>query len=362
MEQKIQNQTNINKLAKQIKPILDHYSYVLKSEFNFKTFSFFDYYLYQKQVEVFKDAIKKDTRIQIIQAITRKEKRYLRWLRRILLSGAMLAFSYFFMHIPNALACDILKNKVVMRSIWDAFLNYKETKKEEKSSYVSRKILIGGGVILTLAIGAILFHQTGISRKLFTPKLKEIPSTLPTFNDYLPDIEILKKINFDENVSMRRAMFNQIVKTFGKENFYALLNGQLNINSVNNQEVFTVLTRLLKQALQLTRYESFVKGIPNVEKYVNASNIEDLTEMKEIVIRGLNRVIMHYPRRLEGFKDILTEALKAVESGKSFTFTKDTEKLVVNELLAHYLYQNMRDGVRPYYMWEVIKEKIAENK
>jgi hypothetical protein len=41
------------------------------------------------------------------------------------------------MNIPNALACNVLQNKLAITSIWSVLAKTKETKKEEKSSYVS---------------------------------------------------------------------------------------------------------------------------------------------------------------------------------------------------------------------------------
>jgi hypothetical protein len=312
-----------------------------------RSFTFFDYHLYQRQVEIFKNSLNKEIKLEINTIETKSKKRYFRWLKRILVSLAMICFAYFFLNIPNAIACNVLKNKIVIKSLWNVVANTKETKKEEKSSYVSKKVLIIGGVALTLAIGAILFHQTGISRKLFTPKLEEIP--LPNLPSTLPDIEILKNINFQENMKARRSMFNTITKAFGKTNFFNLVNGQMEINGLNNQQVFTLLARLLKQLVKITQYESFVKGIDNVEKYVNASDLEDLNEMREIILRGLNRVILYNPDRLVLFKDYMGQVLTAVESGKSIPFTSEMEKALITDLLGNYLYQNVLDAMKPYY-------------
>jgi hypothetical protein len=336
-------QINLNKLAI-LKPIVNNFAV---STFSSTSFNFFHYNLYQKQLEVFKHSIKEDFNVETTEIETKSERRYFRWLKRILLSVAMMSFAYFFMNIPNALACNVLKNKVAITGLLNVLVKTKETKNEKKAAYVSKKVLLVSGVVVSLVIGAILFHQTGISRNLFTPKLEEIP--LPNLPNTLPDIEILKKINFQENMKARRSMFNTITKAFGKTNFFNLVNGQMEINCLNNQQVFTLLARLLKQLVKITQYESFVKGIDNVEKYVNASDLEDLNEMKEMILRGLNRVILYNPDRLVLFKDYMGQVLTAVESGKSIPFTSEMEKALITDLLGNYLYQNVLDAMKPYY-------------
>ena len=114
-----------------IKSIL-YNSRILRGEY--RTFTFFDYHLHQKQLEIFKRSIKEDIKLQILNVETKHNKRYFRWLKRLLLSTAMICFAYFFINIPNAFACNVLKNKVVMKSLWNVVANTKETKKEEKDN------------------------------------------------------------------------------------------------------------------------------------------------------------------------------------------------------------------------------------
>jgi hypothetical protein len=320
--------------------------------------TFFDYYFQKTQLEIFQKCLKTEFQLQLVAVKHKTKKNRFRWVRRVVLTLTILLSAYFFVGVPHALACTVLQNKVVRKTIWDILAKEEETKTEKKSSYVSKKVLIVGGIVLTLAISAILFHQTGMARKLFSPKLEEIPTnTFSHVANTLEEIDLLKKINFDQNIRTRIVMVHNIVNKFGIANWYALRNGEVKIDALNNQQIFTFLTHLLRQAISVLEYEHYVKGIDGIEQYVNNSGFEQLTQMKRTLLGGLNKIIVTNPNRLFLFKDYMEQLLNKIEPGKFMEFTPEKEKELVQNLLAHYLYQNMLDGVKPYY-----EKLVRENK
>jgi hypothetical protein len=331
-----------------VKHILEIYSISLPS---YKNFTFFDYYMQRKQLEFFNNCFRNELKLKITTIKQNGTKNRYRWIRRVILSIGIMFFSYGFMHIPNAIACNyILKNKVAITSIWQLLRQTKERKKEEKSSYLSNKVLLTGAIVLGLGISAILLHQTGVSRNLFTPKFEEIPlNQLNKVCYTLEEIEFLKTINLEDNITKKKDIIKGILTHFGKTNLKALLNGKITINCLNNEFIFTLLARLLNQATYLTYYEQYLKNIDGINQYVNASSLEELSGMKETVINGLNQIILQNPKRLILFKESMEKVLNMVASGKYYDFTPEIEKILINDLIGYYLYQNVLDGVKPYY-------------
>jgi hypothetical protein len=331
-----------------VKDILENYSISLPS---YRNFSFFDYYIQRKQLEFFNNCFRNELKLKIATIKKNGTHNRYRWIRRVMLSVGIMFFSYGFMHIPNAIACNyILKNKVAITSIWQLLRQTKERKNEEKSSYLSNKVLLAGAIVLGLGISAIVFHQTGVVRNLFTAKLEEIPlNQLNKVSYTLDEIEFLKTINLEDNIVKKKDIVRGILSHFGKTNLKELLNGKMTINCLNNEFVFTFLTRLLNQATYLTYYEQYLKNIDGINTYVNASSLEELTGIKETVINGLNQIILQNPKRLILFKESMEHVLSIVASGKYYDFTPEIEKILVNDLIGYYLYQNVLDGVKPYY-------------
>jgi hypothetical protein len=304
--------------------------------------TFFEYYLQKKQLEIFQQSIKHKFTLQICGIKNKTKKNHFRWVQRIALSIGIILSAYFFVGIPRALACTILTNKISIKTIWNVLAKEKETKKQEQSSYVSKKILLAGGLILVLSIGAILFHEVGISRVLFTPKLEEIP--LYKFNPVsytLEENELLDKINFDTNLNLRKEMLKLIIRNFGSINFQDLLEGRVSINYVNNEAIFTFLANLLTQAGKLSRYENYLNGFERIETYINPLRLKEARRLRKILLDNLNQIISSNPEQLMKFKTIMTTVLTKVEKGQAFNFSLDFQKAVINEMLTHYFRQRM---------------------
>lgn len=329
-------QRKLNQLAL-IKSIL-YNSYVFTPEY--PRFTFFDYQLHRKQVEIFNNDIQMH-----IEKERKTKKKYWRWIKRI---GVIILSVYAFGGVPNAMACSILQNKTAIKSIWSILLKEKETKKDENCSQLSNKILLLGGIILGLSLGAIFFHQTGMSRILFTPKLDEIPLyKLPEACYTLDEKEILKKINFNPNINLRAEILKRVIEKFGDVNFKNLLQGQLRIDYVNNEAIFTFLTAFLTNTAKLARYEKYLKGFEEIETYINPVSLKEVTHLKKILLNNLNEIIGSNPELLMRFKTIMTKVLLKVETEKSFNLSLDLQNAIINDMLTHYFRQRMLTPIQP---------------